>query len=167
MSAPPSRSVACSASKRGALLGNEQHARGIAVQAVHELEKARLRPRRAQLLDQAVVDAAAAVDGEPRRLVDGKQRLVLVEDGQRDRACRPTPGGGRRRGAHRRNPQVVADGKPGVRPDPLAIDPDLAAAQDAVDMALGHALEHAQEEIIDALPGAALVDREVIRSILA
>ncbi len=34
-------------------------------------------------------------------------------------------------------------------------------------MALGHALEHPKQEIVDALPDAGLVDGEMARSILA
>src|SRR5208283_5785409 len=102
--------------------------------------KPRLRPRRAQLLDKAETDAAATVDGEPGGFVDGHQRLVLVEDGQGDGArrllCRRGPGGD----ANRRDAQVVPKREAGLRPHALAIDPDLPAAQDAVDVALGHSL---------------------------
>src|SRR5689334_9401802 len=57
--------------ERRALLRDQQDARRLAVEAMDELEKARLRPRGAQLLDEAERDPAAAVHGEAGRLVDG------------------------------------------------------------------------------------------------
>ena len=47
---------------------------------MHEFEESRFGPRSAQLLDQAERDAAAAVHGETRRLVDRDQGVVFVED---------------------------------------------------------------------------------------
>src|SRR5271155_5602220 len=70
--------------QRRALLGHEQHARGVAVEAVHQFEEPGLWALRTQLLDQAEANAAAAVYREPGRLVDGDERFVLVEDRERN-----------------------------------------------------------------------------------
>ena len=90
------------AGQREALLGDEQNARRFAVEPMHELEECRVRTRETQPLDDAERDAAAAVNGETRRLVERDQRVVLEQDrGDRDRARRwhprafapaPTPG---------------------------------------------------------------------------
>jgi hypothetical protein len=80
---------------------------------VHELEEPGVRPRAAQLLDDAEGDAAAAVHRHAGRLVEGDQVLVLVHDGELAR---------RRRGflrtvghAHRRHAHLVADGQAACR----------------------------------------------------
>ena len=57
--------------------------------------------------------------------------------------------------------------QPGVGLHPLAVDPNLAAAQDPVDVTFGDALEHPQQEIVDALPRAGLPDCKAVHSILA
>ncbi len=73
----------------------------------------------------------------------------------------------RRGGAHRRHADDVADDQPRVRSDAPLVHPYLAAAQDPVDMALGNALQHAGEEIVDALAGRVVADGEPVHSILA
>src|SRR5437868_13964027 len=55
--------------QRAALLAEDQEAGGVPVQAMGELEEFRLRPAGTQRLDDAVAHAAAAVDGNPGRLV--------------------------------------------------------------------------------------------------
>src|SRR5207253_1511425 len=60
--------------------------------------------------------------------------------------------------AHRRNADAIARGDPLLGFDPLAVDPHLAASQDAIDAALGHALEPCGEIVVDALPGLVLGD---------
>ena len=90
---------------------------------MNELEEPGLRPRRTHLLDQARGDAAAAVDGEARRLVDDDDGLVLEQD--RD----PGAGYGRGRGrigdAHGRHPDDVPDREPRLRSDaPAASETD-------------------------------------------
>ena len=73
---------------------------------------------------------------------------------------RPAPRSGR-------DADLVADRQPGVRTDPLPVHPDLAAAQDPVDVALRHALEDADQEIVDPLPGRLVADRKPGHRILA
>src|SRR6185295_13833415 len=100
----------------------------IPVQPVYELEKLRLRAGGTQLFDQTVGDAAAAVDGQTRRLVDSDQCVVLVQDRRIDRARqRPAANSIRRGGSYRRNAELVASCEPRVGLHPLAVDPNLAA----------------------------------------
>ncbi len=57
--------------------------------------------------------------------------------------------------------------EPRIRFHPQPVDPDLAAAQDSIDVAFGDAFEHPHQEIVDALAGSGLVDRKAVHSILA
>ena len=102
------------------------------------------------------------MDGKPGRFVDRDQRVVFVQDRDREQVERNA----RRRsvrspGAHRWNAHVVADREPRVGPHAPAIHAHLAAAQNAVDVTLGHPFQDAQEEIVHPLPGGRIVDREV------
>ena len=58
--------------------------------------------------------------------------------------------------AHRWNADAIACLHASRALHAAAIHPHLAAAQDAVDMALGHALQAGHEEIIEALAGLLL-----------
>ena len=73
----------------------------------------------------------------------------------------------RRRGADRGHAQAIAQLEPRVRPDAALVDPDLAAPQDPVDVALGHAFEDLDEVIVDALARAVVADCKPVHSILA
>ena len=66
--------------ERGALLGEHQHAGGLAVQPMHQFQEFRVRPRVAQLLDHAERHAAAAVHGDAGRFVDDDQVVVFEND---------------------------------------------------------------------------------------
>ena len=57
----------------------DQHAAGVAIQPMHQLQVL-VRPRRAHQLDRAVADAAAAVAGHAGGLVDDQKVLVLEND---------------------------------------------------------------------------------------
>ena len=122
-------------------LGQQQDARGLAIEPVRQFKKDLMRPRRAHPLDQAEIDATAAVHGQPRRLVDCQHMLVLE---QHRRYLAP-----RWRRPHRyccqpkrRHPYPVPHRKSLVDGGATAIDPHLAAANDPVHMALGNALRH-------------------------
>ena len=98
--------------------------------------------------------------GEARGLVDREDVLVLEQDRQLER--------GRRRlarlalgHADRGDADAVAEGELARGVDPARVHAHLAAAQDAVDVALGNALEVGEQEIVDALAGAALVDLDI------
>ena len=111
------------ARQRRTLLGDEQHAGRVAVEPVHELEKACVGSGVAQPLDDAELDAAAAVHREARRLVERDQRIVLVED-WRQRHCggcgrlrRPREGAAARTGGTRtRSPAARRASGPTRRP---------------------------------------------------
>jgi hypothetical protein len=73
----------------------------------------------------------------------------------------------RRGDADRGDTEVVADGETRIGADAPAIDTNLAAAQDPIDMALGHSFEHSEQEIVDPLTLARLVNGKMIHNILA
>ena len=145
--------------QRAALLGQQQHARGFLVEPVHELQEAGVGTRLAQLLDHARADAAAAMHGHAGRLVDGQQVLVLEQDGELARRHVHHRALGQ---AHRRHADLVARGHPGVGAGAALVDAHLAAADDAVDVGLGHALQDAQQEIVEALAVGFSVDGDAL-----
>ena len=55
------------------------------------------------------------------------------------------------RDPHRRNAQHVAVSETRIRLGPLAVHPHLPGAQNPVDHALGHPLEHGHQGVVDAL----------------
>ena len=133
-----------------------------------ELEEAGVGPGGTQALDQAVTDAAAAVDGESRRLVHRDQRVVLEHDGQRARRpgrCRCTDLG--RGGPDRRDPHRVAPGQARVRAHAPSVDPDLAGTEDPVQMALRDSLQDPGEEVVDALADGVIADFDLPHTFLA
>ena len=145
--------------ERAALLCQQQHARSIAVEAMHEFEKARLRPLRAQLFDDAEAYSAASVDCQAGRFVKGEQAGVLEQDGAFK--CRIR---GRRRARsafghpHGRNAQLVAASHTVVGLGPPAVDANFAAAQYAIDVTFGHAFEQLHQIIVDPLSAGLFAD---------
>ena len=127
-----------------------------------QFQHARARARLAQLLDHPKADAAAAMHRHPGGLVDGQYAVVF----QQHRKLF-----GRRRGqgfglgafgdAQGRHPDQVARLDPGVGAGATLVDPHLAGANDAVNMGFGHPFEVAQQEVVQALAGRFLVDRQV------
>ena len=108
------------------------------------------------------------MDSDAGRLVECDHGIVFVKDrdcgpGDSRQAAMLVPAGG----ANGRDAQLVAHRKTRVRLGPLSVEADLPTAQDTVDMALGNALEHAQQEVVDALSSARLVDRKAVDSVLA
>ncbi len=147
-----------------ASLGNEQATAGVAVQPVYELEVRRIRTGRPQRLDDAVGETAAAVHGNPGRLVEHDEPLVLVQDA----GLEPEPGRApaRRRlvrlgPPHRRQAHHIARLETIIRFRASLVDPHLALAQQPVNMRLRHALEARDEEIVQPLPGCLLPDLHV------
>ena len=149
-------------------LGDQQQPRGVAVQAVDELQEAGGGTRGPQAFDQAVGDAAAAVHREARRLVHRQHRLVLEHDRQRlcraGRRRRTTLG---RRGPDGRDAHRVSQDEACVGADAPAVHPDFPGAQDAVQVALRHTLEDAGEEVVDALAGRRVADFDLPYAFLA
>src|SRR5262245_56432823 len=80
LSYPPLPQLAMECRERGAPFRQQQYASGFTVEAVHQLQEARLRSFEPQLLHYAPADPAPAVNGDPGRLVDGQQMVVFVED---------------------------------------------------------------------------------------
>jgi len=99
--------------------------------------------------------------GDPAGFVDHKEIAVFVNDRRGD-----APELGRRRRTvvgrfgrtHGGYAHLVSVGNAHVGFGPLAVDPDLPGAQDPVDQALRHALELAEQEVVDALAVVGLVD---------
>jgi len=143
----------CSSTR--ALLAQDQQAGGIPVEPVGKLQELGLRPGGAHRLDHPVAHSAAAVDRDTARLVHDQDRGVFILDGQVERLC---PGFGFRAEPHRGNSHPVPDLEAVVGFDAPAIHPDFPAAQHPVNVALRHALQLAQQEVVDALGLAFLAD---------
>jgi len=125
---------------------------------VHQFQRL-ARPQLAHLLDGAEPDPAAAVAGEPAGLVQRDEVAVLEHD-PRAEVAQAALGGlhrvFRRRDPHRRDAQQFAAGEALVGLGPLAVDAHLAGAQQAVDVGPRHALEQAEQEVVQALALAVL-----------
>jgi hypothetical protein len=88
------------------------------------------------------------VHRHPGRLVHHEQGRVFVDDRKFRGFCLALLS---LRNPDRRHAHPVARLQPVLGLHAAAVDPHLAAAQDPVDMAFRHALETAQQEIVDAL----------------
>jgi hypothetical protein len=62
---------------------------------------------------------------------------------------------------------VVADFESGLGTRAAAIEPNLPAAQDPIDVALGHPLQNLEEVVVDALAGTIVPDGVPADGILA
>ncbi len=136
------------------LPGNQQHARGFAVEPVHQFQRARLRSRRPQLLDNTAGHTAATMHGHAGGLVDDQQVVVLVQDWK---LCCRHPRRPGRLPAHRRHTHPVAGHQPVISGTAGTIDPHLAAADQLIDVALGHALQQPGKQIVEPLAAGFLV----------
>ncbi len=120
-----------------------------------QLQELELGAQRAQRLDQAHPDPATPVNGEAGRLVDDEQPRVLVQHGRRQPG-RQAPGRRRRRcgrrGAHGRQPELLAPLEPVLRTHASTVDADLSLAQHAVDAALRDPPELTPQHVVDPLP---------------
>ena len=141
--------------KRRTFLADDEQAGGLAIKAVRQLQEARLRALLAQQLDHAEAHPAAAMHGEPGRFIDHQQGFILEHHIELQAGGGGGAGcghGGALGHAHRRYPHFI----PGLQAiglaDAPAIDPHLAAAQDAIDVTARHTLAHGEQEIVDALP---------------
>ncbi len=104
------------------------------------------------------------------RFVDGEQVLILeqhwklagwCEAGRGARLKRLLPFVGGLRCAHRRNPDLVTGRNPSIGTGPALVDTHLAAADDAVDVRLGHTLETAHQEIVQPLATVLVINLQV------
>ena len=147
-------------------LGNDQQTRGVAVQTVGQLQELAGRARGAQPLDEAGRDAAAAMHGQPLGFVHHQQVLVLEEDA--DVAAVQLGASSRgprsqcrlRHAGQRRHPNPLTGGHALLGLAPAPIDAYLALADHPVDARLGHATQHGQQVVVQALPLVALVHRQ-------
>ena len=139
-----------------AIAGQQQAAAGVAVEAMAEQELAVLAPEDDQGLAEVGAEAAAAVNGEAGGFVDDDDVGIAVDHGVADPLGQLGVGSacGRGGGGDRRQADVVVVLKAVGSLDAAAVDADLAAAQQLVHMAFGHAFEVAGEEVVDALAGA-------------
>ncbi|MCY1545330.1 hypothetical protein D9M68_812670 [compost metagenome] len=116
----------------------------------------------AYLFDHAKTHATAPVHRHTGGLVDGQECLVLENHRKLPGGCRIELLFFRPLGqAYRRNAQHVTGLHPIVRPDPALVPAHFTRADDAVDVGLGHPLELAEQEVVEALPGRLFVHREV------
>ncbi len=139
-----------------AFFGDDQAARGIPVEAVHQFQKRGLRARHAQGLDDAVTQAAAPVHGDTRGFVDHQKALFLHQDTVLDQGQHSRPGVPRLGGfglTNRRNAHAVPRLQAIAGLDAALVDAHFALAQQAVNTAFGHAFEPSQQEIVDTLAG--------------
>ena len=143
---------------------------------MHQFQEVPLRPRHPQLFDHAKRHAAATVYSHPRRLVNGQQVLVFKEDREFPRR-RKTADAGRRtvphhqsrhglrllfgplRGAYRRQAHHIAGDHAGVGRHPAFVDTHFTATNDAVHMGFGHALELADQKVVQPLAGKVRLHR--------
>jgi hypothetical protein len=138
--------------KHRALLAKQQDAGGFTVQPVCKFEKTRLWPLSAQGLDYTEAFAAAAMHGDAGRLVDHQQAIVFEDHRQVHLQLGTgndfvfSDGDAQRRHAQ----QVTALQAVGNLRAPT-IDAHLAAAHDAIDVALGHPLAFLQQQIVEPL----------------
>ena len=144
--------------QRAALFGDQQNAAGFAVEPVHQFQKGQLWARHAQLFDDAETHPRAAVHGHAGGLVQHQQMLVFVNHSEIAYWCRRRAHGlrlvlGPCRDAYRRQAQHVAGGQARFGAGAAFVYAYFPAADDAVDVGFGDALEVAQQEIVQTLAG--------------
>ena len=158
--------------KGAALLGHQQDATGFAIQPVHQFQEARLRPRHAQLFNDAKTDAGAAMHGHAGWLAHCHPAFFFLQyDKLADHAGLAPRGdlhglrlvGGALRSAHRRQPHDVALDQPAFGAGPALVYAYFAAADDAVDMGLGNALELAHQVVVEALTRVVRLHQQGLR----
>ena len=123
---------------------------------MHQFQHACCGSGLAQLFDHPETHAAATMHRHARGFVDGQHMVVFHQN-------RKFPPWYRRRisvrGGHANwgNTHHIAGLDTGVSAGAALVDPHLAGADDAVDMGFGHALQVANQEVVQALTGRFLV----------
>ncbi|MNB84604.1 hypothetical protein D3C75_314830 [compost metagenome] len=126
-----------------ALLGDQQHTGGVAVEPVHQLQEAGFRAQGTQPLDDAKAQATAAVHRHAGRLVKHYHGLVFKQDLALQTLDAAEVGRGQfvlLGHAHGGHPHLVAGAEFVFRFDAFLVDAHLSFAKDAIDQALGDAL---------------------------
>ena len=96
--------------------------------------------------------------GHASRLGDGQHVVVFVQNREfARRGGRSFLLGGALGLTHGRQTHQIPRFHPGVCRRPAFVHPHLAAADDAVNMGLGHAFELADQKVVQALPGRLFV----------
>jgi hypothetical protein len=128
-----------------------------------------LRQLLAQLLDDAQADAAAAMDGLARGLVDDQQGIVPIDHPVQQGTADSAGSGGFRlfRDPHRRDAHLVIRLQFVIGLGPMPGNPHLPFPQHAVDAAFRHPLEAAEQEIVQALAGLFLANLDFCYSSFA
>ena len=152
--------------QRGTLLRQQQHAGGLAIQPVYQLQELGLRAGTAHLLDDPEADATATMHRHTGRLVHHHQRIVLVNDREFHRRDVRLLDLMLFRHADRRDAQQVAQFQSIGLVDALLVHPHFAA-QDAVNVAFGHAFQMFEQEVVDALTLAAFINLQKAHRIFA
>jgi hypothetical protein len=151
----------------GAALGHDQHARGVAVEPVHEPRPC-LGPV-AQGFEQAVDmmrRLGSALHGDARRLVEDEEVVVLVEGDRREKIAvglrQAASWRWRRRDiGQRRHADSLAVNEPRARLSARAIDPDLPRPQQLLEPAVGKLRVMGLEPAVEAHP--VFTGRDVLR----
>ncbi|MCY1547629.1 hypothetical protein D9M68_836980 [compost metagenome] len=142
--------------QHAALLGDHQQARGIAIEAMYQLQVLGIRAQLAKRLDHPITQAAAAMHGDAGWLVQHNQRLVFV-DNRRLQALQQPLGQWFRlialSQAQGRHANDIARLQLVLRLDAPFVHAHFAFTQNAVNQRLGHTLELGAKKIIDALAG--------------
>ena len=152
--------------QRGTALRHDQHSRGLAIEPMHKLEETRLRPCGAKRLDQPMRHPAPPVHRQPGGLVHDDELVVLEDDRDLLRDCGAAPcrdvGG-----PHRRHADRVTGREAGLGTYALAVEANLARAQDPIDVTLRHAFQHTRQVVVDALAGRLLAYRQFCHRVAA
>ncbi len=126
-----------------ALLGDQEHTWGIAIETMHQFEETGFWAQGAQPFNHAETEAAAAMHSHTGRLVQYDHGIVFKQDLTLEALDNPKIGRGQliffghTYGGH---PHFVARAEFVLRFDALFVYPHFAFAKDAIDQALGDAL---------------------------
>ena len=140
-------------SQRRTFLGDDQQARSVAVQPVHQFQRVP-GPRGAQGLDRAKGNAAAAMAGHAGGLVQGQQPCVLEHDRRIQRIHEALRGRGLLADlaeSDRGDPDLIADLELAFGFRPATVDPHLPGAHQLVDQRPRCAFEQPKQEIVQPL----------------
>ncbi len=131
------------AAQGAALLGDQQHTGGVAIETMHQFQKTGFRAQGAQPFDDPEAQPAAAVNGHAGRLVEHDHGVVFKQDLALQTLDTAKVGRGQFilfGDPHGRNPYLVAGAEFVLRFDALFVDAYFPLAKDAIDQALGDAL---------------------------
>ncbi|MNN61210.1 hypothetical protein D3C81_1764370 [compost metagenome] len=142
--------------QHAALLGDHQQAGGVTIETMNQFELLAIGTQLTKGFDDAVIQAAAAVNSDTARLVDHDERFVF-KDNRGFQALQQALSQWHRlvplRHANRRDAHDIARLQLVFGLDPAFVHPHFAFAQNAINQGLGHAFEPSEKEIINTLAG--------------